>query len=64
MTPVFYTEREVTELIGVSRSTLWRMVRQKEFPASVPISRGRVGFGKERVDGWIAAKLAAAEEAA
>lgn len=50
---------EVTALLGVNRSTLWRMVRAGKFPAAINISSNRVGWRRAEVEGWLAARKAA-----
>jgi predicted DNA-binding transcriptional regulator AlpA len=47
---------EVLDLIGVSRSTLWRMVRAGTFPRRVEMSPGRRGHVYEDVMAWIEAR--------
>jgi prophage regulatory protein len=47
---------EVLDLVGVSRSTLWRMVRAGEFPRRVEMSPGRRGHVYEDVMAWIEAR--------
>jgi predicted DNA-binding transcriptional regulator AlpA len=59
----FYSERDLVVMLGLSRTTLWRMVKTKIFPAPVMISRGRVGYPREAVDRWIAKKVASAGQA-
>lgn len=45
--------REVQELTGLSRTTIWRMERKGEFPARVPLSAGSVGWRLSEVEGWM-----------
>jgi predicted DNA-binding transcriptional regulator AlpA len=47
---------EVLDLVGVSRSTLWRMVRTGTFPKRVEMSPGRRGHVYEDVIAWIEAR--------
>lgn len=39
---------------NISRTTVWRAVRRKEFPASVRISPNRVGWRESDLDAWLA----------
>jgi prophage regulatory protein len=55
----FATVRERT---GLSRSTIWRLVRVGAFPPSIRISPGRCAWHEAAVDRWIASKLAAARQ--
>lgn len=52
MTKLLSTRR-VCEILDISRSTLWRMVRRGSFPEPLNISPGRVGFVDAEVELWI-----------
>jgi hypothetical protein len=43
-------------MLGVSRTTLWRMVHAGTFPSPVRISEGSVGYLLESVEAWIRAR--------
>jgi prophage regulatory protein len=58
----FYTLREVIALTSLSGTTIWRAIREGEFPKSTKLTKGRVGFPKAAVDSWIAEKTAAAAD--
>lgn len=45
--------KEVQNLTGLSRTTLWRMERRGEFPDRVPLSAGSVGWRISEVEDWI-----------
>lgn len=53
---------QVMEMLGVSRSTLWRLVQAGQFPPPVRLSRGRTAYVRQAVEEWISAR-AHAEEA-
>src|SRR5713101_1737490 len=53
----FIRSREVVEMIGVSRTTLWRMVREGSFPRPVQISQGNLGYLLETVEAWRQARV-------
>ena len=53
----FIRSREVVEMIGVSRTTLWRMVREGSFPRPVQISKGNLGYLLETVEAWMRARV-------
>ena len=53
------SRRQVAAVLGVSTTTLWRMVRRREFPAPIRLSRGRVGWRRVTVEQWLAAREAA-----
>jgi hypothetical protein len=44
-------------LIGVSRTTLWRMVRAGRFPAPVRITERSAGFLQETVESWMRSRV-------
>jgi prophage regulatory protein len=52
----FIRKRQVLEMIGVSRSTLWRMVRQGSFPQPVRITERSVAYLLEAVEAWMQAR--------
>ena len=43
---------QVKAMTGLSRSTIWRMQKVGEFPESVQISRGRVGWWESELTVW------------
>ena len=45
--------KEVTEITGLSRTTIWRMERKDEFPARVQLGVGSVGWKASDVNNWI-----------
>ncbi len=46
--------------VGLGKSTLWQMVREKEFPAPVRLSARNVGWNVTALRDWIAARISAA----
>ena len=52
----FVRPREVLEMIGVSRTTLWRMVQAGAFPPPVRITTRNNGFVLEAVEEWMKAR--------
>lgn len=52
---------QVMEMLGVSRSTLWRLVQAGQFPPPVRLSRGRTGYVRQAVEEWISARAHAEE---
>ena len=43
-------------MIGVSRTTLWRMVREGSFPRPVRITDRSLGYVLEAVEAWMQAR--------
>ena len=52
----FLRPRQVLEMIGVSRTTLWRMVPAGQFPRPVCITERNRGYLLESVQAWMAAR--------
>ena len=48
----FYSMGEVEAITSLSRATIYRKMAEGTFPASVQISKGRVGWPKGAVDEW------------
>jgi prophage regulatory protein len=51
-------EPTVEELTSLSRTTRWRMERRGEFPRSVRLSPGRVGWRQAEIEAWIRSRTA------
>ena len=49
----FLTIREVSNLLGISVSTINRLVKKKEFPPKIKISPRRMVFMKKQIEEWI-----------
>ena len=49
----FLTIKEVSKLIGLSVSTINRLVKKGDFPSKVKISPRRMVFMKKELEGWI-----------
>jgi prophage regulatory protein len=45
---------EVSQLVGLSRSTVWRLERQGAFPSRRQIASRAVGWMAEEIQQWIA----------
>ena len=54
----FIRPRQVLEMIGVSRTTLWRMVQAGIFPRPVRITERNCGFVLDNVEAWMKARAA------
>jgi prophage regulatory protein len=52
----FYTVGEVEAITTLSRSTIYRKMAEGTFPASVPISEGRVGWDRQVIEEWCRAR--------
>ena len=52
----FFTMQEVSEFLGISISTINRLIKKGDFPPKVKISPRRIVFMKKEIDDWIDAK--------
>ncbi len=51
---------EVLGCIGLSRSTLYQMIKAKDFPSQVRLGPRAVAWDSEQVQAWIADRIARA----
>src|SRR5438093_8077716 len=49
---------DVRARTGLSRTTVWRLVRQRAFPAPRRLSGNAIGWLASEVDAWIASRTA------
>ena len=52
----FLSIKEVSELLGISISTINRLIKNGDFPQKIKISPRRIFFIKRDVDEWIKSK--------
>ncbi len=55
----YLSTADVTAMLGISRSTLHRMVERGEFPEKIQVTPGRVGWKLSTVNAWIDKRQAA-----
>lgn len=48
-----YSHRELVQITGLSRTTLWRMQRNGTFPQRRQISPGRVAWVAADIEAWL-----------
>lgn len=48
--------QEVQDIVGVSRTTLWRMENKGDFPRRVPLGASSVGWLKSDIEAWLQAR--------
>jgi prophage regulatory protein len=58
----FVRIKEVLQMVGVSRTTLWRMVRDGTFPRRVVISSGVRAHVYEEVEAWMRSRIEKVQE--
>ena len=52
----FLTIKEVSNLLGISISTINRLIKKGDFPFKIKLSPGRKVFMKYEIDEWIKSK--------
>ena len=45
--------KEVVEMTGLSRTTIWRMERYKSFPARVSLGKNSIGWKMSDIQSWL-----------
>lgn len=48
--------KELPMLTGLSRATIWRLEKDRKFPARCHLSESRVGWLRNEVDLWLASR--------
>ena len=60
----FLRRREVEELCGINRTTLYEMIKRNQFPKQVRLNPGNVRWSLHEVQAWQRERLAAREATA
>jgi prophage regulatory protein len=55
----FYRRSALEDMLGISRSTIYRLMLDEEFPRHIKLGRRAVGWKSEDIDEWL---LGQAEE--
>ena len=55
---------DVRKLIGLHKSTIYRLIKQKEFPAPIQLGPNSTGFLREEIEEWIANRPRAGTDSA
>jgi prophage regulatory protein len=45
--------KEISQITGLSRVTVWRMERKGQFPKRITLSPRRVGWIEDQINKWI-----------
>ena len=56
--PIVVRMPDVVTMTGMSRPTVYRMIKDGMFPASIKLSPGAVGWLRTEIEQWVADKLA------
>ena len=59
ITPEIYRLPEVVAICGISRSTIYEMIRRDEFPRPVQLGARAVGWRHSDIEAWLASRPAA-----
>jgi len=51
--PIIIRMREVLRMVGLSRATIYKRIKQGTFPAAVPLGDVAVGWLRAEVEQWI-----------
>src|SRR5690349_3150934 len=54
---------EVENMVGLTRSEIYRLVREGDFPKQVPFGLRAVAWVRTEVEGWVRRKIAERDEA-
>lgn len=49
-------QKKVTQITGKSRSTIWRWVRDGNFPVPLSLGKNSIGWLETDIQAWIEAK--------
>jgi len=53
----FLSIKEVSELLGISISTINRLIKNGDFPQKIKLSPGRKFFMRDDIEEWITKKI-------
>jgi prophage regulatory protein len=54
--------RDLPNLTGLSRTTIWRLERAGDFPKKIKLSAGAVGYFRHELDEWLESRQTGVEE--
>jgi len=54
----FLSLKEVKEITGFSRSSIYSYIQQSRFPKAILIGSRKVAWMKTEIDAWVAEKIA------
>lgn len=52
----FYRRTSLEEMLGISRSTIYRMMKVGEFPRPTKLGRRAVGWPEDEIEQWLRSK--------
>lgn len=48
------TEKQICDRLGMSRTSLWRLRKEGDFPSPVKLGKRAVAYHRKEVDEWLA----------
>lgn len=51
--PIFIKSKDVEQMLGLSRTSLWRMEREGDFPRRRVIAPNRVAYVRDEIMKWV-----------
>lgn len=52
--------QQVQALTGLARSTLYKLISERDFPSAIPLAGRAVAWDSQAVDAWIQSRITAA----
>lgn len=52
--------QQVQALTGLARSTLYKLISERDFPSPIPLAGRAVAWDSQAVDAWIQSRISAA----
>lgn len=52
-----YRINEVSDLTGLTKSSIYKQIRLKKFPKGVKITDRSIGWPSDHIDNWLAEKI-------
>ena len=52
--------KHVCAIIGLSRSSVYNLMQEDDFPQSIKIGKRAIAFSEQAVNDWVAAKIRSA----
>lgn len=49
--------KDIMELLGVSRSTVWRWSKQRDFPSKIQLGGNTVGWFQKDLFAWLESRV-------
>jgi prophage regulatory protein len=57
MEPIFLRINDVTKLTSISRSSIYRMINEGDFPVQISVGNRQVRWSRQEVIDWCEGKL-------